>query len=145
MAYPKPANGLDQGRGALAGVDLLSQVADVGLDHAGVAAEVVAPHVIEDLCLGHDPAGVCEQVVQQVELRGGQVDPLATAAHLTRVLVELEIRETQDGLVWLRAAGAAQHGAYPGDQLLEAERLAHVVVGAQGEAVYAVLGRCRAR
>src|SRR5919109_4523509 len=43
-------------------VDLAPQVADVGLEDAGVPAEVVVPHVVEDLAAGEHAAGIDEQV-----------------------------------------------------------------------------------
>ena len=49
-------------------VDLLAQVADVGLDDVGVAVEVVLPHVVEDLRLRERPAGVEHQVAQELVL-----------------------------------------------------------------------------
>src|SRR6476469_9592525 len=67
------AHRLDQRR--LAGpVDLLAQVADVRLDDAGIAVEVVAPDVIEDLRLADNAAGIRQQVVEQVVLGRRQVD-----------------------------------------------------------------------
>ena len=41
------AHGVDQRRAVR--VELLAQIADVGLEHARVAAEVVVPDVVEDL------------------------------------------------------------------------------------------------
>src|SRR5581483_3477667 len=51
-------------------VDLAPQVADVRLEHARVAPEVVMPHVIEDLAAGQDAARVDQQVAQQPVLGG---------------------------------------------------------------------------
>src|SRR5260221_10078539 len=81
--------GVDQPR--LTGVDLAAQVGDVRLDDAVVAAEVVAPDVVEDLPLGQHPAGVGHQVAQQLELGGRQRDPVAVAPDLVRLLVELQV------------------------------------------------------
>src|SRR6266568_2351569 len=46
------ADGVDQPW--LDHVDLAAQVGDVGLDDAGLAVEVVAPHLVQDLRLGHN-------------------------------------------------------------------------------------------
>src|SRR6185369_11975042 len=48
----------------LPGVDLAAQVGDVGLDDVHVAAEVVAPDVVEDLGLGQHRARVDDEVAQ---------------------------------------------------------------------------------
>src|SRR5206468_6943201 len=50
---PHAPQGLDQGR--LHAVDLLAEVADVGLHDGARAAEVVLPDVVEDLALGEHP------------------------------------------------------------------------------------------
>ena len=49
------AHGVDQRRVDV--VDLVAQVADVGLEHAGVAGEGVVPHALEDLLAGRAPGG----------------------------------------------------------------------------------------
>src|SRR3954470_15535070 len=46
---PDAADRVDQG--GLYPIELLAEVGDVRLDHVGVAAEVVLPHVVEDLRL----------------------------------------------------------------------------------------------
>src|SRR5687767_8120243 len=48
-----PADGVQEAR--LGGVDLAAEVGDVGLDHVGLAVEVVVPHVVENLRLGEHP------------------------------------------------------------------------------------------
>src|SRR6478609_36853 len=133
------ALGVDE-RGAV-GIDLAPEVGDVGLDDAGLAAEVVVPDVVEDLQLGEHPVGVEQQVAQQLELGGGQVDDAATAAHLVAVLVELEVVEAERGAVVGLPASAAQDRPDAGDDLFEAERLGDVVVPAHGEALDLVASR----
>src|SRR5262249_48053626 len=77
QAVTDAAYGVDQRR--LLEVDLLAQVADVVLNNAGVAAEVVAPDVVDDLRLRHHPPRVQQQVAKQVELRRRQLDRLPAA------------------------------------------------------------------
>jgi len=62
---------------------------------------------------------------------------LATAA----VVTYHEVGEFEAGGFVGVAAGAAQHRAYAGDELLQAERLGHVVVAADGEAFDLLLRR----
>ena len=132
------AHGVDQRLAG--GVDLLAQVADVGLHDVRVAAEVVVPDVVQDLRLAQHPAGVGEQVAQQPELGGRELHELAGAPHLAALLVQLQVLVDQAPPGVLLAAGAAQHRAHAGHQLLEAERLDHVVVGPDREAAHAVVG-----
>jgi hypothetical protein len=89
--------------------------------------------VVEDLRPGEHPAGVEHEVAQQPELGRGQLDGTASPPDLVGVLVERQVREPQDRLGRDRA-GAAQHGADPGRELLQSERLGDVVVAADGEA-----------
>src|SRR5438067_13152212 len=83
-------DGVDERRRRV-GVDLVAEVGDVGLEHAGVAGEGVVPHVLEDLVAREYTAGVGQQVAQELVLRRRQLDEAAVAPHLTRVLVELEV------------------------------------------------------
>src|SRR5262245_11697271 len=108
---PDPAHGVDQRRAGT--VDLAAQVVDVRLDDASIATEVVVPDPVEDLRLADHPPRVGEQVAQQVELGGGQVDELAAAAHLVGVLVHLQVGVAQDTAVGQERLGpaAAQDGA----------------------------------
>src|SRR5580693_4304956 len=66
------ADGVDQRDAAR--IDLLPQVADVQLDHVGLAAEVVVPHPVEDLGLGQHPPGVAHHEPEQLELGRGELD-----------------------------------------------------------------------
>src|SRR5439155_10583843 len=65
---PHTAHRMDQA--GPRGVDLLAQVADVGLHHVGIATEVVVPHVIEDLLLREHPLRIEEQEPQQLVFGG---------------------------------------------------------------------------
>src|SRR5699024_6942192 len=62
------------GVGFRSDVDLATQIGDIGLDDAGVAAEVVLPHVVEDLRLRHHAVRVGHEVAQQLEFGGGGTD-----------------------------------------------------------------------
>src|SRR6476646_4894200 len=57
------AHGVDQRRPV--DVELLAQVADVGLEHARVAAEVVFPHMLEELRAREHAARVEHEVAQE--------------------------------------------------------------------------------
>jgi len=97
-----------------------------------VAGAVVVPHVAEQLGAGEHAARVEHEVAQQPELGRRQLDEAPAAADLVAVLVQREVGERQDRLGDRRTA-PAQHGADPGDQFLQVERLGQVVVAADGE------------
>src|SRR5919204_299084 len=65
----------------------------------------------------------------------------AAARHLAGVLVQLQVLELEPAGLVLRRPRAAQDVPNPRDQLLEAERLGHVVVAATGQAAQLVLAR----
>ncbi len=117
-------------------VELLPQVADVGLDDVRVAAEVVVPHVVEDLALRQHAARVQHQEAEQLELGARQLDRLVAAPHLARLLVERQVGEAHRPLVV--AARAPEHRLHASHDLGEAERLRDVVVG-EREARHLVL------
>ena len=133
------ADGVDEGRPEL--LELLAQVAHVGLDDIAVAAEVVVPDVVEDLRLREHVARVEHEVAQQVELRGGEVDDVPAASHLVRTLIELDVGEAQDAVVLGLVPRPTQDGVDPGDDLGQREGLGDVVVAAHGEAGQLVLER----
>jgi two-component system, OmpR family, sensor kinase len=121
---------LDQGR------PLVQQPVDL----AAVVAEVVIPHVVEDLGLRQHPPLVHEQVAQEVVLRRRQRHGLPGACDAMGVVVHLEVGAAQHLPVVLRQPRPPQDGLDPGDELLEAEGLHEVVVAAEGEATHLVLG-----
>src|SRR6516165_1960433 len=113
-------------------VDLATQIRHVGLDDIHVAAEVVAPDMVENLRLAQYRARVDHKVAKQRELGRRQRNRLAGLPHFVRLFVEFDVRERQAGIVLLRTAlaGASEYDPQPGDNLLQAERFRHVVVAA---------------
>src|SRR6187455_454957 len=79
-------------------VELLAQVADVRLDDVRVAAEVVVPHVVEDLALRQDAPRVQHQEPEQLELGASQLDQRVAAPHFTCLLVERQVGEAHRAL-----------------------------------------------
>lgn len=82
-------DGLDERRAS--GVDLLAYQADEVLDDAGFAVEVVAPDVVEKLVLRNHAPRVDQQVAQNLELRGGQLNLFTVTFHAVRVGVEGQV------------------------------------------------------
>src|SRR4029453_3559010 len=83
------AHGVDHRR--TIGVDLLTEIGDVELDDVRLAAEVVVPDPVQDLCLAEHPPRVAHQVPQQLEFGSGQLDLRPTAPPLMAVLVQYEV------------------------------------------------------
>src|SRR5689334_14245511 len=115
------------------GFELPSQVGDEDLDRVGDRERVVAPDLVEQLLArDHEPL-VAHQVLEQLELALGELDPALAAEHLVGVRVERQVPHAQGGHP---ARGApAQQRAHAGEQLLALERLDEVVVGADVESL----------
>src|ERR1700735_4572139 len=86
-----PPDGVDEG--GTEGIDLASEIGDVDLDHIGVAVEVVVPHPVENLRLGHHPPGIEQEIVEKFELGGGEVDGGAPPEDFGALLFESEVAE----------------------------------------------------
>ena len=115
-------------------LDLLAQPAHVHR-HRRLVAERPAPHLLQQLLAGERGAGMRDQELQQVVLPAGQRQHAVTQGRLVAAQVDDQVAVLQPALLGLGAlAGPAQHRLDPQHQLAGAERLGHVVVGAQLEA-----------
>lgn len=110
----------------------------MGIHRPGVPEVVKAPHLIQKLIPGKDHALILRQLQQKVEFLGRQVDRLAVHRHGAGLLLDAQPAEGRPGSPLL-PAGAFQHRAHPGHQLLGAERLGNIVVRAQIEAQQLVI------
>src|SRR4051812_6128809 len=98
------------------GFELPSQVGDEDLDRVRDREGVVTPHLVEQLLAGDHEALVAHQVLEQLELALGELDPAVTARDLVRIRVEHQVADAQRRHPARRAA--AQQRAHPGEQLL---------------------------
>ena len=108
----------------------------------GVAEVVEAPHLVQQLVAGEHPVGGGGQVVEQLQLLGGRIHPLAVHQQLVGVQVDHQLVEGElllPGAV-LVPAEAAEHRVDAGQHLLHLEGLDDVVVGAPLQAGHLVLG-----
>src|SRR5690348_10801577 len=85
--------GVDQ-VGAVPG-ELAAQVGDVGVHDGARSAEIVVPHVVEELSAREHPPGIEQEVTEQAEFGRRELDQVAGAPHLVGVLIECEVRELQ--------------------------------------------------
>ena len=106
----------------------------MGVDRPLVRLERDAVDRVKQLRAREDPARRSSQVARIAELGRGQLHPAAGGSHAHPRQVELDV--TDDDAVGRLGGrfGASEHRADPGDQLPRAERLGHVVVGAELEA-----------
>ncbi len=124
-------------------VDLAPQVAHVHLDHVGVTGEILAPHLLQQLALGHRFAGTTHQHLQQPVLPRRQRDVGSIAAHLATHGVQFQV--AHDHRCQRTLVHPTGQRSQPGDQHHVAEGLAQEVVGAGierlGLVVLAFFGR----
>ena len=55
--------------------------------------------MVEDLHLGYDASRVDDEIAQELELGGGQVDLDAGARDFVRVLVDDQVADAQEGII----------------------------------------------
>ena len=103
------------------------------VDGALVDLDRHAPHPVEELAAGEDPAGPLHQELQQSELGRAEMHLAARPAHPPGLAVEQKVAGDEPARQPLRA-GAAQQRTHPRHQLGDRERLHHVIVGAHREA-----------
>ena len=117
------------------GLDLLAQVLDVGVDRPLVGLEGDAVDRVQELAAGEHPARLADHGGQELELGRGELDRPAADRDPHAGKVDLDVGDPRH----LRPAGRCrlgppQDGPDPGHELLGAERLDHVVVGAKLQA-----------
>ena len=107
------------------------------VERLGRAEPVDVPDLRHQVLSLDHPAGIAHQLGEQVELLAREIELLAAEAGDAGRGVELQLTDPNRLLVRAGAVsrGApSQHGPYPRDHLAGAERLDHIVVGAQLEA-----------
>src|SRR3712207_2944172 len=127
-------NGLQVTRMGRIGLYLLAQAPDVDRHRAGLGGEGVIPDGLHKLVAGVDAARTPGQVVEEVELPGGERHGFASDGDLAGARVYPQPVECEDLLAGVGLVHAAQHGRHPRRELAGREGLDHVVVGAQAEA-----------
>ena len=100
------------------GAELRAQTADVHVDGAGAAEEVVAPDLLQQLGAGEDPARVLGEVLEQLELLVGELEQPPAQPRRVRGLVDHELAEDERAVVAARVgAGARLEQPQPGVHL----------------------------
>ena len=112
---------------------LRAQVADVDVDDVGAGVVVVAPHVGEQLLAAEHLAGVAQEHLEHRELARAELDRARRRRWRGGCAGRARRRRPRSTVALGRAALAQAH-AHARQQLLEAERLGDVVVGAALEA-----------
>src|SRR3989442_6976329 len=118
-------------------VQLGAQTAHGDIDDVGVAVEIHVPHLIGDQRARQHLACVAHEIVEQCVFARGQLDAAACASDAPAQPVDLEVGDAHHLVVLGRPA--AQDGADARQQLGEREGLHQVVVGAELQALDAVL------
>src|SRR2546427_8230315 len=95
---------------------------------------VVAPNFLEQALTAEDLARMAEEVLQKIELLGGELDGFPAAGHFMRAHADFDIPECVTLLLLGSATGAAQDGLDARQQLADGKRLGDIIVGAELEA-----------
>src|SRR6185503_6246017 len=120
--------------GLAAVIDLLAQARDDHVDDVRARIEVVVPRVLGDQRPRHHASLMAHQVFEHGVLFGRELDRSATPRHRAAARVEGEVghleHRRRDRL------GAAAQGFHARQQLLERERLRHVIIGTHAQRLY---------
>ena len=111
------------------------------VDGAIVADPPFAPHAVEELATGQGEASVLGEMVEQVELAGGERNRFATEGRFSPGRVDDELPPEVDRLGSLRrcgTVGSAKDRFHPSHELARREGLRHIVVGAELEAEHTI-------
>src|SRR5918996_1151958 len=111
------------------GLELASQVPDEDVGDVGLGVEVVAPHLFVEPLAGDHLAGTAHEDAEELQLPPRELQVAPGAQRAVARLVELEVADRDDAVALRRPP--AQERVQPGDDLLERERLDHVIVGAR--------------
>ena len=117
-------------------LQLAAQVRHVDAQVVGLAVVLRSPDLVQKMSLGHQPARVTDELLQQPPLDRRQADLLLRAGVDARDPGGRQI-DTERGGSDHRVIGivstSSKRCAHAGQQLTHAERLAHVVVGTRVE------------
>src|SRR5216683_1670745 len=121
-------------------LDLFAQAPNVDRDRGWTADEILVPDSVEQVIATEHLAGVGDEVVQQVEFLGSELDGLAADFETTVGWIELDFAAAQASVGgWLGVeSDAAQLGFHSGDELAGAEGFDNIVVGADAQSADAV-------
>ena len=117
-------------------LELLAQVQHVGVDRARGRKAVVSPHLVEEVVPAHGLVRPRGQIAQDLGLQVGERVLLLAARQAEAVELDVEARPCVGRLPGVLRA--ARDRADAREELRHAERLAHVVVAADGEAGQAI-------
>src|SRR6516162_11780120 len=91
------------------------------------------PYFAEQMAVGQHLAGMRDEVTQQVEFFGRQLDLLAATGDVATYEIDREVPRDKDRQLALRLKGVAQRGAQARHQLVHAKRLTEIIISAEVE------------
>src|SRR5688572_3007908 len=109
---------------------LFAQPPDMHVHRPRASSVAVAPDVAEQQVAGEYTVTVLQEVAQQHELLRREFYVLAVLGHRVRGEVDGQRSDREPGVLRFGAAHAPHERANAGDELIRAERLGNVVVGA---------------
>src|SRR5919205_4058572 len=105
------------------------QSLDMDIDQPGVSRVAVTPDLLQEQFAGEDLPGLARQGNQEIELQGGQRNPLVATAHQVAGDVDGDVGDAQ--CLGRLLVARAQARAHTGNELGRLEGFGHVIVGAR--------------
>src|SRR5262249_31770069 len=134
------AHGEDELRRRIVALDVLPEPPHVDVHGARLDVRLASPHEVEELEPLVDAVRMADEELGELELAQREGGLHAVDEDLIGVEVEPQAAALERVVRWryVLGIGAAEHGADARDELARAERLRHVVVGADLEAEHAI-------
>ena len=116
-AVAEAANREDEFRAPRVGFQLLAVPRHVDVHGSGGRQRLVSPDLLQELVAGDDAAAVIDEVTQQVELAGGEVDGLGSSCETpaTNSIWSLTRRESAPISLSLAARAASASSSSSGE------------------------------
>jgi outer membrane protein TolC len=119
-------------------VDLAAQPADMCFHDHRLRHEMEPPYIFKQHGAGDNLALVQQQIFEQFEFLGFQIDLSAGALHRAAQPIEFQIRDFKFGAFGRRRTAAVQ-GDEPGGEFLESKRFYQIIIAAGPQALQPVI------
>ena len=137
----RPVSGEDMAWGLRINFQFLPQLRDMNIDRSRMWQASVAPHFPEEGFPRNPFIQVRNEIAQQFEFPGRQLDRKPVAQDLLLFQVDDHVAKRKDrlGQLWRQVVRSAKQGFNARQELRDFKRLKQVIVGADFQSPYAII------